>query len=109
VRETAKRAFLAALIVVAVVISVLALWKLKILLALLFLAFTVAAAMRPGVEALKRRGIPRGAGILLHYAALFGLLAVLLWAVVPRAVTQVQEAVGESTTRPGSKARSSAG
>jgi predicted PurR-regulated permease PerM len=84
-------------------VGALALWKLKILLALLFLAFTVAAAMRPGVEALKRRGIPRGAAILLHYAALAGLLALLLWAVVPRAVNQVQEAIGDSEDETGLK------
>ncbi len=101
--ETARRAFIATLVVVGVVVGVLALWKLKILLALLFLAFTIAAAMRPGVEALRRRGIPRGAGVLLHYAALFGLLAVLLWAVVPRAVTQVQEAIGDSENETGIK------
>ena len=102
-KDTAHRAFVAATIVLAVVVGALALWKLKILLALLFLAFTVAAAMRPGVDALKRRGIPRGAGILLHYAALFGLLAILLWAVVPRAVNQLQEAIGDSEDETGIK------
>ncbi|MDQ3777775.1 MAG: AI-2E family transporter [Actinomycetota bacterium] len=99
----AVRAFVAAIVVVAVIVGALALWKLKILLALLFLAFTVAAAMRPGVEALKRRRVPRGAAILLHYVALFGLLALLLWAVVPRAVKQVQEAIGGSEDETGLK------
>lgn len=101
--ETARRAFVASVVVLGVVVSVLALWKLKILLALLFLAFTIAAAMRPGVEALRRRGIPRGAGVLLHYAVLFGLLGLLLWAVVPRAVKQVQKAIGDSEGETGVK------
>ena len=101
--ETALRAFVAAVVVLGVIVTALALWQLKILLALLFLAFTVAAAMRPGVEALRRRGIPRGAGILLHYAALFGLLGLLLWAVVPRAVNQVQNAIGDSQDETGVK------
>lgn len=101
--ETARRAFVATVVVLGVVVSVLALWKLKILLALLFLAFTIAAAMRPGVEALRRRGIPRGAGVLLHYAVLFGLLGLLLWAVVPRAVKQVQKAIGDSEGETGVK------
>ena len=101
--DVARRAFVAAVVILAVIVGALALWKLKILLALLFLAFTIAAAMRPGVDALKRRRIPRGAGILLHYAALFGLLALLLWAVVPRAVKQVQEAIGESEDESGIK------
>jgi predicted PurR-regulated permease PerM len=103
VSETARRAFIGALTVLGVVVGALALWELKILLALLFLAFTVAAAMRPGVEALRRLGIPRGAGILLHYAALFGLLGLLLWAVVPRAVNQVQTAIGGSEDETGLK------
>jgi predicted PurR-regulated permease PerM len=103
VEETARKAFVASAIVLAVFAGALALWKLKILLALLFLAFTIAAAMRPGVEALRRRGIPRGAGILLHYAALFGVLGLLLWAVVPRAVNQVQEAIGDSEDESGLK------
>jgi predicted PurR-regulated permease PerM len=101
--DVARRAFVAAVVILAVIVGALALWKLKILLALLFLAFTIAAAMRPGVDALKRRRIPRGAGILLHYAALFGLLALLLWAVVPRAVKQVQEAIGDSEDETGIK------
>jgi predicted PurR-regulated permease PerM len=102
-RETARRAFVAAMTVLLVVVGALALWKLKILLALLFLAFTIAAAMRPSVEALRRRGIPRGAGILLHYGALVGLVGLLLWAVVPRAVNQVQTALGDSEDETGLK------
>jgi predicted PurR-regulated permease PerM len=103
VEETARKAFVASAIVLAVFAGALALWKLKILLALLFLAFTIAAAMRPSVEALRRRGIPRGAGILIHYAALFGLFGLLLWAVVPRAVDQVQDAIGDSEDESGLK------
>jgi predicted PurR-regulated permease PerM len=103
VNETAHRAFVATVVVVAVVVVALALWKLKILLALLFLAFTVAAAMRPGVEALHRRRIPRGASVLLLYAALLGLLSLLLWAVVPRAIDQVQTALGNSENETGVK------
>src|SRR5918999_659936 len=101
--DVARRAFIAAIVFVAVVVGALALWKLKILLALLFLAFTIAAAMRPGVEALKRRGVPRAAGILLHYAALFGLLGLVLWAVVPRDVNQEQDAIGDSEDETGIK------
>ena len=101
--ETARHAFVASIVVLGVVVGALALWQLKILLALLFLAFTVAAAMRPGVEALRRRGVPRGAAVLLHYAALVAALALLLWAVVPRAITQVQNAIGNSDDAAGLK------
>jgi predicted PurR-regulated permease PerM len=98
-KETARRSFFATLIAVSVIVAVLALWKLRVLIALLFFAFIVAAAMRPGIEALKRRGVPRGIGIGIHYVVLAGLLALLLWLVVPRAADQVQAAVGTTSLR----------
>src|SRR5918999_3986096 len=97
-RDTARRAFLATVVVLGVVLAALALWELRLILALLFLAFTIAAAMRPSVEAMRRYGIPRGLGILVHYAALAGLVTLLLWAVVPRAIDQVRSAVGDVPT-----------
>jgi predicted PurR-regulated permease PerM len=95
--ETAKRVALSTLIVIALVATALALWKLKLVIALIFLGVILAAAMRPGIEALSRRGVPRGAGLALHYLAFAGILALVLWIVVPRAVDQVQNALGGST------------
>ncbi|MDX6510798.1 MAG: hypothetical protein QOE36_302 [Gaiellaceae bacterium] len=92
--ETARKALVATLVAGAVVILALALWKLKLVIALVFLGFIIAAAMRPGVEALHRRRIPRGFGVGIHYLALIGLIGLFLWLVVPRAVTQVQNALG---------------
>ncbi len=92
--ETARRAFIAAVVVLAVVALALALWKLKVLLSLLFIAFIIAAAMRPGVDGLQRRGVPRSVGILLHYLGLLALVGLLLWLVVPRALNQVRDALG---------------
>jgi predicted PurR-regulated permease PerM len=108
-RDTARRAFIAAVVIVAVVVAALALWKLKVLIALLFLAFIVAAAMRPGVDALRRRGIPRGIGILLHYLGLAVLVGLLLWAAVPRAIDQIQEAIPTSSAEAHRRAESSTG
>jgi predicted PurR-regulated permease PerM len=93
-QDTARKALVGSLIVVAVVACALALWKLRLVLALLFLAFIISAAMRPSVEWLAQRRIPRGAGILAHYAVLAGVFAVLLWAIVPRAIDQVDNALG---------------
>ena len=97
--EYLRRVFLTTLIVVVVVVAALALWELRLLIALLFFAFIVAAAMRPGIDALRSRGIPRGAGIAAHYIAIAGLLALLLWLAVPRAADQVQAAVGGDSLR----------
>src|ERR1051325_648649 len=92
--QTARRTAVATLVVIGLVAVALALWKLKLIIALLFLGFTIAAAMRPAVEWLHDRRVPRAVGILIHFAVLGGLLALLLWLIVPRAVSQVQAATG---------------
>jgi predicted PurR-regulated permease PerM len=92
--ETARRAAIVTLVVGAIVIAALVLWKLRLLVALLFLALIVAAAMRPSIEWLRRYRVPRGIGLLLHYALLVGLVALFLALVVPRAIDQVQAALG---------------
>jgi len=92
--STARRALITTIVAVAVIVGALALWKLKLVIALLFLAMIVAAAMRPGVEALRRRGIPRGLGVGIHYLGLLGLVALFLWFAVPPALHQVEAAVG---------------
>jgi predicted PurR-regulated permease PerM len=91
--ETARRAFVWTVILIGGVVIALALWKLRLLLAIIFLGFIIAAAMRPGVEALQRRRIPRGVGILFHYLVIIGLLGVFFWLVVPRSVNQIQDAI----------------
>jgi predicted PurR-regulated permease PerM len=78
---------------VGVVALALALWKLRLIVTLLFVAMTWAAAMRPGVESLRRRGVPRAAGVLVHYLALLGLIALFLGFVVPQLVHEVQTAL----------------
>jgi predicted PurR-regulated permease PerM len=90
----ARKAFIATAVAVGVVVLALALWKLRTMIALLFVAFIVAAAMRPGIEWLKARGVPRGVGVLLHYAALAALFALLVWLIVPRAIDQVGQVLG---------------
>lgn len=108
-RDTARKAFVAALIVVAVVACAWALWELRLLIALLFLAFIIAAAMRPGVDALKGRGLPRGLGIGFHYVGLAVVVGLLLWFVIPRAVDQIQEAVPTSSSELEEEASQSTG
>jgi predicted PurR-regulated permease PerM len=96
-KATAERVALSTLIVIAIVALALALWKLKLVLALVFLALILAAALRPGIDRLGRAGVPRGLGLAIHYLAIAALLTVALWFVVPRAVEQVQNALGGST------------
>jgi predicted PurR-regulated permease PerM len=110
--DTARRAAVVTLVVGGIVVLAIVLWKVKLLLAILFLGFILAAAIRPSIEALRRRGIPRGVGLAIHYLAFVGLLAVVLWLVVPRALDQVDNAVGnipETRQELGKSARQSEG
>jgi predicted PurR-regulated permease PerM len=96
--ETARKAAVATLVVIGIVALALAIWKLRVLVALFLLGLVIAAAMRPGVDSLRARGIPRSVGLAVHYVALAGVLALLLWLVVPRAVNQVGDALGNVPT-----------
>jgi predicted PurR-regulated permease PerM len=96
--QTARKAFISAVVVVGVLALALALWKLKIVIALVFFGFVIAAAMRPGIDRLAEHRIPRPAGLAIHYLVLAGALALLLWLVVPRAVDQVGAAIGSVPT-----------
>jgi predicted PurR-regulated permease PerM len=90
---TARRAAVATLVALSVVVAALALWKIKVVIALIFMGFIVASAMRPSIEWLDRRArIPRPLGVLIHYLVLFGIVALVLWLFVPRAIDQVQQA-----------------
>jgi predicted PurR-regulated permease PerM len=97
VGQVAQRAAVATIVVVAVVALALAVWKLRLVVALLFLAFILAAALRPGIEALARKGVPRAAGIALHYLAILAVVGGLLWLAVPRAVDQIDRALAPQT------------
>ena len=53
--STAKRAAIVTLVAGSIVVFALALWKIKVVIALLSLGFIISAAMRPGVDWLQRR------------------------------------------------------
>ncbi len=95
--NTAKRAAISTLVILGIAVLAVAFWRLRLVVALLFLAFVIAAAMRPGVEALARRRVPHGASVALHYLAFVGLMALFVWLVVPRALGQVEAALGVSS------------
>jgi predicted PurR-regulated permease PerM len=94
--ETARKAAVATLVAVSIVVLALALWKMRLVLALVFSAFIIAAAIRPSIEWLVRHRIPRGVGLALHYLALLALLALALSFVVPPALHQIDHALSPS-------------
>jgi predicted PurR-regulated permease PerM len=91
--ETARKTFVITLVAVGVIVLVLALWKLRLVVALVFAGFIIAAAMRPSIDALHRHRVPRAVGLTLHYAVFAGLIALALWFAVPRALNQVTGAI----------------
>ncbi|HEY3462835.1 MAG TPA: AI-2E family transporter [Gaiellaceae bacterium] len=96
---TARRAATATLVALAIVVAALALWKLRIVIALLFLGFVIASAMRPSIEWLHRRaGVPRSVGVVVHYLGFVAAIGFFLWLVVPVAITQIDHAIGHVPT-----------
>ena len=91
----AARVAVATLVVLGILVVAIALWSARLVLALLFAAIILASAIRPGVEWLGERRVPRGIAVLVHYALLLGIVAVALWLVVPAATDQVQVALGD--------------
>jgi predicted PurR-regulated permease PerM len=61
----------------------------------------IASAMRPGVEWLNQRHVPRALGVAIHYLGFVCAIGFLLWLIVPRALDQTETAIG---TLPTSKA-----
>jgi predicted PurR-regulated permease PerM len=94
--DTAKRAAITTLVVVGIVVVTLALWKLRLVVGLLFSAMIIAAALRPSIDWLARHRVPRPAGLGLHYLALIGAIAIGLAFAVPAALHQVDHALSPS-------------
>src|SRR6476659_6238669 len=95
-RTLAARVAVATLVVLGILAVVAIFWVGRLTVALLLLAIVIASAIRPGVEAMRRRRVPRGVGVLLHYALFFGMIGLGLWLVIPAAIDQVQAALGPS-------------
>ncbi len=107
--ETARKSFVATTVAVTVVVSALALWHLRVIVALLLLALIIAAAMRPGIEWLHRRRVPRGVGVAVHYVGLVAAIGLMLWLIVPRALDQIEQALGTLPTSASDVARAARG
>ena len=96
---TARKVATGTLVALAIIVGALALWKIRLVVALLFLGFVIASAMRPSIEWLNRRArVPRGVGVVLHYLGFMAAIGLFLWLVVPVAITQIDRAIGHVPT-----------
>jgi len=92
----ARRTAVVTLVAGGIVVVALALWKIRLVLALLFFAFIIAAAMRPSIDWLARHRVPRALGLAIHYGAVLAAVAVGLAFAVPAARDQVDRALSPS-------------
>jgi predicted PurR-regulated permease PerM len=92
VAGTAAKATAAGVVVVALAFG---LWKVRSIIILLLLALTFAAAIRPGVEWLRRRRVPESLAILFFFVLGLGTLGLFFWLAVPPALHQVEHALNQ--------------
>ncbi len=81
----------ATLVILGVALGVVLLYILKDKLVLVLLAIFVAAVIDPGVGMLRRYGIPRPLGIVLHYFIALFLLVFLFVSLIPVLASQIQQ------------------
>ena len=88
---TTSQVVLATIFVVCVFLTFWLLYRLRDVLFLLFVAIVVGTAIRPAVDWLHRRGIPRAMGIILIYILIAGLIVGFLAMIVPLLADQATE------------------
>ena len=89
-RDVALTAARAAAGAIAVAALAFGLWKVRSIVILLLLSLTFAAAMRPGVEWLRRRRAPEPLAILFFFIVVLGVLGVFFWLAIPPALHQLE-------------------
>jgi predicted PurR-regulated permease PerM len=92
VARIAARAASAAIAVAAIAFG---LWKVRSIIILLLLALTFAAAMRPGVEWLRRRRVPEPLAILFFFLLVLGAIGAFFWLAVPPALHELEQALAQ--------------
>ena len=78
----------AALVLVAVVLGLLVLWRSLEVLFLMFLAILFATAIEPIVARLRRGPFTRGTGTLVVYTAVIIIIGLPAWLLIPSLVAQ---------------------
>ena len=94
--------------VVGVVVLALGIWRLRSLVVLLLLALTFAAAIRPGVDWLRRHRVPQPLAILCFFVFTGAIVVLFFWLAIPPAIHQVTEALNQRTVD-GAAVRNSTG
>jgi predicted PurR-regulated permease PerM len=88
---TTSQVVLATIFVVCVFLTFWLLFRLRDVLFLFFVAIVVGTAIRPGVDWLHRRGVPRATGVILLYILLAGLVVGFMAMILPLLADQATE------------------
>ena len=95
VRDIARQAAKATAAGLAVVAVAFGVWQVRSMVILLLLALTFAAAIRPGVEWLRRRHVPEPVAILLFFLAAGAIIMLFFWLALPPAIHEVGHALDQ--------------
>jgi predicted PurR-regulated permease PerM len=88
---TTSQVVLATIFVVCVFLTFWLLYSLRAVLFLFFVAIVVGTAIRPAVDWLHRRGVPRGTGIIIIYILIAGLVTAFVAMIFPLLADQAAE------------------
>ena len=88
----------ATLIAVSVLASFYLIYRFSLVIFIFFIAIVLSISIRPVVNWLSRRGLPRSAGVILVYILGFSLIVIMVVTVVPLLVAQVTEVSQEIPT-----------
>ena len=92
-RDFTARVAKASAVTLGIAALAFGLWRVRDVLILLLLALTLAAAIRPGVEWLRRHHVPESIAILIHFVVVGGLIVLFIWLAVPPALHQIGHAL----------------
>ena len=98
---TTGQVVLATIFVVCVFLTFWLLYRLRVLIFLLFIAIVIGTAIRPGVEWLQRRGISRITGIIIIYVLIASIVIgflVLTFPLIADQTTQISQSVPQYYT-----------
>jgi predicted PurR-regulated permease PerM len=94
-QDVALTAAKAAAGAIAVVALAFGLWRVRSIVILLLLALTFAAAIRPGVDWLRRRGVPQSLAIGVFFVGVLGAFGLFFWLAIPPALHQISQALAQ--------------
>ncbi|MFH0905250.1 MAG: AI-2E family transporter [bacterium] len=90
-REITEISIASVLKVILVLLGLWALFLIRDIIAIMFVALIIAATLSPLVDRLAKRGIPRAVTIILAYILIIAAFGVIIYFVLPPVITQLRQ------------------